>query len=138
MNDKASSRLVRGSLLALGLGTLLSACYVVPMNPDGSPAWQYLPPPPPGRTAGAPVPASPAMPPIASSYQARLYPMNEQAAQTGHLGASITDLHTGRGVLSMNLGGEYLSVFIPTSPMPMTSPRSSVRRCAGMARSTSW
>ena len=109
MNDKASGRLVRGSLLALGLGTLLSACYVVPMNPDGSPAWQYLPPPPPGRTAGAPVPASPAMPPIASSYQARLYPLNEQAAQAGQLVATITDLHTGRGVLSMTMAGEFLT-----------------------------
>jgi hypothetical protein len=106
-------RLARGVVLAVGTSAGLSACYVIPMNPDGSPAWQYLPP---GAVVAAPagpavvaVPAPPAGPPMPATYQARLYPMNEQAAQTGQLVASITDLNTGRGVLSMNLGGEYLS-----------------------------
>ncbi|HEY5632169.1 MAG TPA: hypothetical protein VIT02_00260 [Burkholderiaceae bacterium] len=107
MNEKTSTRLVRASVLALGLSALLGACYVVPMNPDGSPAWQYLPPPPPA--AGAPVAAPPAMPAMASSYQARLYPMNELAAQSGQLVATIADLHTGRGVLSMTMAGEFLT-----------------------------
>ena len=107
MNEKTSTRLVRASVLTLGLSALLGGCYVVPMNPDGSPAWQYLPPPPPG--AGAPVAAAPVMPPVASSYQARLYPMNELAAQSGQLVATITDLHTGRGVLSMTMSGEFLT-----------------------------
>ena len=106
-------RIARGLLLAAGTGIALSSCYVIPMNPDGSPAWQYLPPPAGPTAAGAPyaapMPASPAMPPIASSYQARLYPMNEQAAQTGQLIATITDLQTGRGVLSMTLAGEFLT-----------------------------
>ncbi|UCG97366.1 MAG: hypothetical protein JSW31_17670 [Burkholderiales bacterium] len=106
-------RCARGVLLLAGAGTGLSACYVIPMNPDGSPAWQYLPP---GAVAPvvapAPVvaiPSVPAGPPVPSSYQARLYPMNSQAAQSGQLTATITDLHTGRGVLAMNLSGEYLS-----------------------------
>jgi hypothetical protein len=106
-------RSTRGLLLAVGVGIALSACYVIPMNPDGSPAWQYFPPP-----AGAPapvagpvvvVPAAPAGPPTPVTYQARLYPMNEQAARSGQLLATITDLNTGRGMLSMNVGGEYLS-----------------------------
>jgi hypothetical protein len=106
-------RFKRGFLLAVGTCAGLSACYVVPMNPDGSPAWQYLPPAV-AAPANAPaqvvaVPAGPAGPPMPASYQARLYPMNEQAAQSGQLLATITDLHTGRGILSMNVGGEYLS-----------------------------
>jgi hypothetical protein len=109
-------RVARGLLLAAGTTAGLSACYVVPIAPDGSPAWQYLPP---GVAAPAPTVAMPAVLPAAptttamqqmpTSYQARLYPMNAQAAQTGQLVATITDLNTGRGMLSMNLAGEYLS-----------------------------
>lgn len=105
-------RVARGLLVAAVTGAALSGCYVIPMNPDGSPAWQYLPPPAPaapGAPHAAPMPAPTAMPAIASSYQARLYPMNEQAAQTGQLIATITDLQTGRGVLSMTLAGEFLT-----------------------------
>jgi len=106
-------RFTRGFLLAVGTSAGLSACYVIPMNTDGSPAWQYLPPaivaPAPAPGAVAALPAAPPGPPMPATYQARLYPMNEQAAQTGQLMAMITDLHTGRGMLTMNLGGEYLS-----------------------------
>ena len=103
-------RMTRGLLLAVGTSAVLSACYVIPMNPDGSPALQYLPPAAVAPAlAPAPVvavPATPAGPPMPATYQARLYPMNERAAQTGQLVATITDLHTGRGMLTMNLGGE--------------------------------
>jgi hypothetical protein len=106
-------RSTRGLLLAAIAGAALSACYVVPMNPDGSPAWQYLPP---AAAAQAPapaqvvvVPATPTVPAMPVTYQARLYPMNELAAQSGQLLATITDLSTGRGMLTMNMGGEYLS-----------------------------
>ncbi len=113
LTSTSALRFTRTLLLAAGTGAGLSACYVIPMNPDGSPAWQYLPP-----GAVAPAPASypvvaapvvspgPAMP---TTYQARLYPMNEQAAQTGQLMATITDLQTGRGMLTMNMGNEFLS-----------------------------
>ena len=60
------------------------------------------------QAPGAPA-AVAAIPQLPSSYQARLYPMNAKAAQTGQLVATITDLNTGRGILSMNLDGEYLS-----------------------------
>jgi hypothetical protein len=106
-SNTTAPRIARGLLLAVGTSAGLSACYVIPMMPDGSPGWQYLPPP-----AGAPAamaPAAPPGPPMPATYQARLYPMNDQAAQSGQLLATITDLHTGRGVLSMNYGGELLS-----------------------------
>ena len=120
MSPKSRSlRIARALLLAVGTGTVLSACYVVPVMPDGSPGWQYLPPgvPPPmapaaqapGAPAAAAVAVMPQVPQVPSSYQARLYPMNAKAAQTGQLVATITDLNTGRGILSMNLAGEYLS-----------------------------
>jgi len=99
--------------LAAAIAASLSACYVVPMNPDGSPAWQVLPagvaPPPVSAPVVVTAPTAPPPPPIASSYQARLYPMNDIAAQGGQLVATITDLHTGRGVLSMNMAGEFMS-----------------------------
>ena len=104
--------IARGSLAALAISVGLVACYVIPMNPDGSPAWQVLPPgvpPPAPAPQAAVVPAMPPMPQLPSSYQARLYPMNARAAQSGQLVATITDLNTGRGILSMNLDGEYLS-----------------------------
>ena len=74
--NTAVLRLTRGILLAAGAGAGLSACYVIPANPDGSPAWQYLPP---GVVAPAPAPAPvvvyPATPPgpaAPATYQARL------------------------------------------------------------------
>lgn len=105
-------RIARALLLAAGAGAGLTACYVIPMNPDGSPAWQYLPPPAAPVVMVAPGPASvpvQPMPMIPSTYQARLYPMNEKAAQTGQLVATITDLNTGRGLLTMTIGNEQLS-----------------------------
>jgi hypothetical protein len=105
-------RIARALMLAAGAGAGLTACYVIPMNPDGSPAWQYLPPPAAPVVMVAPGPASAPvqpMPMIPSTYQARLYPMNEKAAQTGQLVATITDLNTGRGLLTMTMGNEQLS-----------------------------
>ena len=114
-----ATRLARAFLLMAGAGAGLSACYVIPMNPDGSPAWHMLPPgvvapvavvPPPAPMAIAPATVSvPAVAVGPSSYQARLYPMNDSAAKMGQLVASITDLNTGRGILTLNVGGEFLS-----------------------------
>lgn len=117
MSPKSNGpRIARAILLAAAASAGLSACYVVPVMPDGSPGWQYLPPgvpapvpPAPQASGGYPAPVATAMPQVPSSYQARLYPMNAQAAQIGQLVATITDLNTGRGILSMNLAGEYLS-----------------------------
>jgi len=111
-----ASRIARRLLIAAGISAGLAACYVIPMNPDGSPAWQYLPPGAVVAAPAAPPPTGVPMPPSASvmpsgpsTYQARLYPMNDRAAQYGQLVATITDLHTGRGMLSMNFDGEFMS-----------------------------
>jgi len=112
-------RNARGFLLVVGIGTGLSACYVIPMNSDGSPAWHMLPPGVVAPVAVAPQQAPMVVAPVAapvpavavgpSTYQARLYPMNDSAAKSGPLVASITDLNTGRGVMTLNMGGEFLS-----------------------------
>jgi len=108
-----SLRIARGLLLTTVTLAGLSACYVVPVMPDGSPGWQYLPPGVPAPVASvsqpAPVVATAPVHPVPSSYQARLYPMNERAAQSGQIVATITDLGNGRGMLTMNLDGEFLS-----------------------------
>jgi hypothetical protein len=114
-----ATRLARALLLIAGAGAGLSGCYVIPMNPDGSPAWHLLPPGVVAPAAAAPPPAPMAIAPATvsvpglavgpSSYQARLYPMNDSAAKLGQLVASITDLNTGRGILTLNMGGEFLS-----------------------------
>ncbi len=111
-----AARLARRILLVAGVGAGLSACYVIPMNPDGSPAWHTLPPgvvaPVAVTSPPAPIGAvtvAPAVPAGPSAYLARLYPMNDRAAQMGQLVASITDLNTGRGLLTLNMGGEFLS-----------------------------
>lgn len=114
-----ATRLARALLLIAGASAGLNGCYVIPMNPDGSPAWHLLPPgvvapvavaSPPAPMAIAPATVSvPAVAVGPSSYQARLYPMNDSAAKMGQLVASITDLNTGRGILTLNMGGEFLS-----------------------------
>jgi hypothetical protein len=108
-NSTALGVLGRAALLA-GLALGVSGCYIVPVNPDGTPAasgpYVIAPLPYDPALAGA---ARPAPPPGPSVYHARLYPMNERAAQIGQLVATITDLQSGRGLLSLNLAGETLT-----------------------------
>ena len=65
LTNTSAFRFTRAIVLAAGGAASLSACYVIPMNPDGSPAWQYLPPPATVAHAPAayPVVAVPAVPP---------------------------------------------------------------------------
>jgi hypothetical protein len=103
----------RAALFA-GLAVGLAGCYIVPVNPDGTPAASGpyviapLPYDPALAAASRPAPA-PAPAPVPSVYHARLYPMNDRAAQIGQLVATITDLHSGRGLLSLNMAGETLT-----------------------------
>ena len=108
---RPARRTTRGLSLAVATAGVLSACYVIPMNADGSPAWQYAPQPVAAAAPGGvvAVPAVAPGPPGPSTYQARLYPINDQAARDGQLLATITDLHTGRGMLTMTKDGEFLS-----------------------------
>ncbi len=84
------------SLLVLGFAasaTLLTGCYVVPVN-------QY----PPVSQSPQVVLAAPAPAPV--TFAARLYPANDTAAAYGLVNAIVTnDLH-GRGSFNANINGE--------------------------------
>ena len=61
------------ALVAALAGLTLSACYVVPIGPDGQPMYPVTYPPP---AAGMPPP------PAQNVLIARLYPMNEIASRS--------------------------------------------------------
>jgi hypothetical protein len=89
----------------------LSGCYVIPVNPDGSPAW------PPGAVWGpgvtpssrvtAPAPAQ--KPTVPATLQARLYPANELATPTGIVSGTVTNMMSGKGRFVLDYRGELLS-----------------------------
>jgi len=81
----------RTALAAFITAPLLAACVVVPVPPQPS---VYVPPP------GAP-PA-----PVNTTYTARLYPLNEIAAQTGMVSATVTDNLQGHGVFTLSFNNE--------------------------------
>ena len=85
---------------------LLTACYVVPVHPDGR---VY---PPPGTTFPTPGPVimqAPPAPPAPLVYTARLYPANDIAARSGIIAGSVTSPQDGKGVFSIPYNGETLS-----------------------------
>ena len=92
--------------IALGLAALvLSACYVVPVTrSDGGVTYQPIVLPPPG----SPLPSmqTGAMPAV---LQAKLYPANEIAAQTGIVSGTVANMMTGKGVFQVNYQGDVLS-----------------------------
>jgi hypothetical protein len=95
--------------------SILSGCYVIPVAPDGTPAW---PPgavwgpgttPAPG-TAAASQPAAPAQRPAApATLQAKLYPANDLATQTGVVNGTVTNMMSGKGRFLLDYRGELLS-----------------------------
>lgn len=92
-----------GASLALA-SAVLSGCYVVPVvDPQGNVQYQHYPLPPSGTPAAAyPVPPAPV------SMQARLYPANELANQTGMISGTVTNMRTGKGRFQLNYQGETL------------------------------
>ena len=94
------SRGKRRMLLALGVAaavSVLSGCYVVPINPaPGQPG--YVPPAAPVTTA--PVQPAPVV------FTARLYPANDQAVRHGMVGGVVTNDLNGRGTFNANIQGE--------------------------------
>ncbi len=86
----------------LGAAAMLSACYVVPINPGTG-----QPYPVPGQT---PLPQSGVYAPVTTNtiLQAKLYPLNPQAAKAGTLAATAVDGNNGRGVFNLNFMGEPL------------------------------
>jgi hypothetical protein len=66
-------------------------------------------PPPPSYQRASAEPAPPAGPAPPASLQARLYPSNEVATETGMLSGSVTNMMTGKGFFQLNYKGEVLS-----------------------------
>jgi len=91
-------------LLLAGISVLLSACYVVPVRgPDGTTIYEHYPLPPAG--APAPAPLAGQMP---AMLNARLYPSNDIASQTGIVVGTVTNMMTGKGRFQVNYQGDVL------------------------------
>lgn len=89
----------------------LSGCYVVPVAPDGvayAPAVVVPAPYPANANPSAqPAPVVPVAP-MPAVLQARLYPSNDVATQTGMLAGSVTNFMTGKGRFQLDFKGETL------------------------------
>ncbi len=83
----------------------LTGCYVLPIGPDGQPVYPAYPP---YATAQNPYPA-PAPMAMPMVLQARLYPTNDAASQTGMLSGTITATPGGKGHFQLNYRGEILT-----------------------------
>lgn len=110
----------RKIVAALTVSTIaLSGCYVVPVvDPQGQVQSQHYPLPP----AGTPVVAAPAVYPAPAGYpmpysgatlpailNARLYPDNDLAIQTGVITGTVANMMTGKGRFQIQYGGEILT-----------------------------
>ena len=93
------------TLSILAVAASMTGCYVVPIGPDGQPAYPIAPYPQAGVPAPTPVPiyAGPLV------LQARLYPMNDIANQTGMLSGTITARPGGKGNFQLQYNGDILS-----------------------------
>ena len=91
--------------MAIGLQAFaLSGCYVVPTGQDGNYAI-YIPagPAQPGAPSASNVPGA------AKVLQARLYPDNDLATQTGMVSGTVTNMMTGKGRFQIQYSGEVLT-----------------------------
>ena len=95
-----------GALAASALS--LSGCYVLPVAPEGYPyTYPYPAPAPSPAQSHAPISGPPASQSVV--LQARLYPANELASQTGVIHGTVTNMMTGKGRFQLNYRGETLS-----------------------------
>ena len=86
----------------------LSACYVIPVGPEGEAVYTLGVPYVPQRsTTGAPTAPFPAGP-MPAVLSVKLYPANDLANQTGVLNGQVTNMMTGKGRFSFNYLGETL------------------------------
>ena len=88
----------------------LSGCYVVPVvGPDGQPVYHTYPlPPVPPAPIATPYSVAPgtAFPVV---LNARLYPDNDLASQTGMVTGTVANMMTGKGRFQLQYGGEILT-----------------------------
>ena len=96
----------------------LSGCVVVPIGSDGRPLWPMAEPtpirsstplPPGPATPNAPSPAQATSATSPAVLQAKLYPANDVAAETGVLTGTVTNMMSGKGRFNLNYRGEVLS-----------------------------
>ena len=81
--------------------------YLAPVPPTHTrPAGAY---PPPAYSSSGSALAAPAGPAAPAAMQARLYPSNEVATETGLLSGTVTNMMTGKGVFQLNYRGEILT-----------------------------
>lgn len=87
----------------------LSACYVIPVGPEGEAVYALGVPyiPPPSTNAGVPTAPFP-VGPRPAVLPVKLYPANDLANQTGVLTGQVTNMMTGKGRFSFNYQGETL------------------------------
>lgn len=85
----------------------LTGCYVVPLAPDGTPVYPYAHTPPPYSVAPYP-PGANGGPPMPAVLNARLYPANDLATQTGMMSGTVTNMMTGKGRFQLDYKGELL------------------------------
>lgn len=122
-------RITMRALIASSFAAVsLTGCYVVPVAPDGTPIYPAV------RGAAAPVPAYPAASVQTGAYvaanaaapnvlQARLYPSNDLATQTGMLSGTVTNMMTGKGRFELDYRGELLVGEATRSPSAGDSRR---------------
>jgi hypothetical protein len=99
---------VKGLLIAASVAAMLSACYVVPIQPATAGA---------GSSPRQPVPV--AMAEVVAPrpvYTARLYPTNEAAAAIGRINGTISNPEKGHGEFAFNAGKEAYSGEATRSP----------------------
>lgn len=93
----------------LALPCALSACYVLPVAPDGSPLHPVVAVPAPAVV----VPAQPAVVPVPAGaplvLTAQLYPANDIAARDGMIAGTVTNATSGKGWFRMEYRGEVLA-----------------------------
>lgn len=88
-------------ILVLATSSMLTACYVMPIDPRTGQAYpvqqqQVVP------AVYAPINTN-------TIFQAKLYPINDQARKAGVLTATATDTNNGRGVFNVLFMGETLA-----------------------------
>jgi hypothetical protein len=88
--------------LAVIASTLLTGCYVMPVQPDGRPYPIPHSQPLPPATLIVPAPG-----PVVG--QVRLYPANDAAAQFGVINGQVLNLLDGRGQFSVTIGNEVVT-----------------------------
>jgi len=85
----------------------LAGCYAVPIGPNGE-LYVYPPGVPPGAIPLGYDPKAP-QPQFPAVLNARLYPANEIATQTGVLTGTVTNMMNGKGRFQLQFQGEVLT-----------------------------